>query len=701
MENAGFRIMEVSIEGFKGFTIKQSLPIEGKHLFLLGPNGYGKSSVLEAIRWGLFGSTRRRDEIVLNQNYTGTCRVELSLEEGGKKYRLRRTLLRGVTGGNDAILLDESGQEQNLREVMPQLDSAAAGEAMHLVFTAQAVKQRRSTEDLEPFERNLYSYLGLTDIRLAIGRLDKFLLVQDGVLNNLGEKLSEAEHELNSDIAGIEDARDAILANPPWGDEPTPTLEQTRLKTLNFCKEVALLVGAVEPPESGVVDTLYHMIEEYVAQATSLGKAAIAQHLSQVETKLGRVQGSLQKWHVSSSNCEENRTILAARKISLLDILGNNTIEEFKLDLDAANNKLETAATNESLKHFAAILLSGPKAEGQPVVCPVCRRPLEQDSMLKLQQELDESASESIAKLTSEIDRLKSILEQIQSLQATILIQENKVQSCENNLSQQMKALALELQVEEGADLEVEAAKQEEALVNQTETLKRQLEDAKEADRVRRSTLGKLQEEIKLHRLVKQHRELQPRQAELKRAQENLSKLMALRETTFVIHKAMENGLLAELKSSLGPVNNALSESFVALTQHPAYDRAFVDPDILPKLVLKVGSTSDLQGKWDESVLNGQAASALGLVPFFSFSRLTDMPFEVHVMLLDDPTQSFDRAHIEKLVEKLAQVGQKVQLVLSSHELMLFKEFIPRYFPETSHKIVELTKFTIKSGPVI
>lgn len=701
MENSGFRIIEVSIEGFKGFTKKQTLSVDGKHLFLLGPNGYGKSSVLEAIRWGLFGSTRRPGETVLNQNYPGACRVELALSQGGKSYLLRRTLLRGVTGGNDARLFDEAGQEQNLGEVMPQLDSAAAGEAMHLVFTAQAAKQKRAVEDLKPFERTVYTYLGLTDVRLAIGQLDKFVFEQDAMLNNLGKKFGEAEHRLDIQVAAVEDARDAILANPPWGDEMMPTVEQTRQKLLVFGKELAPLLRAAEPLDNGDIDTLCHIAERYVAQASLLGKTAPTQELAQVESKIGRLREVLEKLRVASSKLMEARSTLKATEEELRDSSGGKTVDQVEMEFGAANKHLEKEAATENLKQLAATLLSGSNVEGESAKCPVCYLPMEKDAMLKIISEAEGYASNVVAALTSERNRLKSMLDQILALKSAISIKAQTVLSCENAVQQSEKGLAPELQVGPGVDLGAEAAKRLEVMGHQVEALKKQIENAKEADQLRRSTLLKLQDETKLHRLLRQHRGLQAKREESRRAKENLASLMGLRETTSKIRGAMESGLLAELKASLGPVDKALSESFVALTQHPAYDRAFVDPDLLPKLELKVGSTEDPKGKWDDSVLNGQATSALGLVPYFAFSQLTDMPFEVHVMLLDDPTQSFDREHIETLVAKLAQVGQKVQLVLSSHELLLFKEFIKKYFPKTSHRIVELTKFSIKDGPAI
>ena len=116
MDNKGFTVERIKIEGFKGFLTSQTLPVNGKHLFILGPNGFGKSSIVEAIRWGLFGSTRRQGEVVANQRYAGSCRVELGLKRGDKYWTLKCTLIRGVSGGFDADIVDETGHSHNLRK---------------------------------------------------------------------------------------------------------------------------------------------------------------------------------------------------------------------------------------------------------------------------------------------------------------------------------------------------------------------------------------------------------------------------------------------------------------------------------------------------------------------------------------------------------------------------------------------------------
>ena len=119
----GFRIKAVTVEGFKGFMKPKEIDLDGDHVFLFGKNGNGKSSIIEAIRWGLFGSARRPNEIVANWDYTGRCRVEIKLLKEGKLWNLRRTLIRGASGGSDPVLTDEKGKVHPVGEIMPQLDS--------------------------------------------------------------------------------------------------------------------------------------------------------------------------------------------------------------------------------------------------------------------------------------------------------------------------------------------------------------------------------------------------------------------------------------------------------------------------------------------------------------------------------------------------------------------------------------------------
>ena len=209
---SGFRVQNVKIEGFKAFTTKQEIDLKGRHVFLLGQNGNGKSSIIEAIRWGLFGSTGRPNEIVANRGYAEACRVEITLMRSGTQWNFRRTLIRGASGGSDAELTDGQGQEHAIRDIMPQLDSVDAGEGTHIIFAPQATPLRRQPEDLDAFERTVFNHLGLTHPRSLLSQIYSFLTVHQELEVRLGGRLNEIRQEVESEMAHLERQRGIVPA---------------------------------------------------------------------------------------------------------------------------------------------------------------------------------------------------------------------------------------------------------------------------------------------------------------------------------------------------------------------------------------------------------------------------------------------------------------------------------------------------------
>jgi len=139
---------------------------------------------------------------------------------------------------------------------------------------------------------------------------------------------------------------------------------------------------------------------------------------------------------------------------------------------------------------------------------------------------------------------------------------------------------------------------------------------------------------------------------------------------------------------------------FRALTQHDYFDRLLIDKEKLPKLELLVASSSDSSGTlYPTGVLNGQAASALALVPHFALGQAQEAPTEVYLVLLDDPTRAFDREHIQILIERLADLGERVQIVVATQETETFRELLPKYFQHETYVVVEPQDWSPIDGP--
>ena len=72
---------------------------------------------------------------------------------------------------------------------------------------------------------------------------------------------------------------------------------------------------------------------------------------------------------------------------------------------------------------------------------------------------------------------------------------------------------------------------------------------------------------------------------------------------------------------------------------------------------------------------------------------------EVYLVLLDDPTRAFDRNHIAILIERLAELGKRVQIVVATQESEVFRELLPTNFDPDSYMIVEPTDWSREDGP--
>ena len=57
------RLLNLTIRNFRGFgNAITSITLDGDLLLFFGPNGFGKTSLAEAIEWLFYGTTKRRQQ---------------------------------------------------------------------------------------------------------------------------------------------------------------------------------------------------------------------------------------------------------------------------------------------------------------------------------------------------------------------------------------------------------------------------------------------------------------------------------------------------------------------------------------------------------------------------------------------------------------------------------------------------------------
>src|SRR2546430_10755818 len=90
------RIAGIELSGFRSFAPSQRIDLDADAIILVGPNGYGKTSLLDGILWALSGRVARLGEdpknILSMYSTSGEARVQLDLKsETGPACRVVRS----------------------------------------------------------------------------------------------------------------------------------------------------------------------------------------------------------------------------------------------------------------------------------------------------------------------------------------------------------------------------------------------------------------------------------------------------------------------------------------------------------------------------------------------------------------------------------------------------------------------------------
>lgn len=198
MPRSRFRLHSIIIEGFKGFTEKQRVTLDEKHAFLFGKNGLGKSSVVEAIRWCLFGIAERPETEVRNAYFdVGECRVEMEFKAPDGIWHIERRLRPGADRSR-ATITNPKGEEVLQSEVFPYLARMGPREGTHVIFAAQQYTGRRPQADISDFHKVLYSYLHVEEVPDLLDRLEKLLEEQGSAREDIASEINQIEENVRA-----------------------------------------------------------------------------------------------------------------------------------------------------------------------------------------------------------------------------------------------------------------------------------------------------------------------------------------------------------------------------------------------------------------------------------------------------------------------------------------------------------------------
>ena len=259
--------VEIELENFLAYRRPPPLLFEGIHVACLaGANGSGKSSLLDALTWALWGRSRAANDDALIHSGETEMRGVLTFDQDDRRYRVRRQRKAGKRG---ATLLElqaweaEAGSwrslsEAGIRETQRRIDgllhleydtfinSALLVQGRADEFTTKRPAERKQIlgkilglERWEVYEQRARDRLG--DTRGAIQRLEGWLAEVEAELARRGER----EREMAAAAAAAAEAA-AVLegAESQWA-----SLEQARSELVGLQRRIDDLTRRITAAE--------------------------------------------------------------------------------------------------------------------------------------------------------------------------------------------------------------------------------------------------------------------------------------------------------------------------------------------------------------------------------------------------------------------------------------------------------------------
>jgi len=168
-----------------------------------GANGSGKSSLLDAITWAIFGQARRRDDSLIH-NGSQMAEVILDFEYEHQRYRIQRVKPRGKTTLLEFSICGEDGQwrpltEHSLRETEARIQQTLRMDYdtfTNASFLLQGKADQFAQQKPGERKRILSSILGLEVWEVYREEAARRRKLEENQLNMLDGQLKEIEKEL-------------------------------------------------------------------------------------------------------------------------------------------------------------------------------------------------------------------------------------------------------------------------------------------------------------------------------------------------------------------------------------------------------------------------------------------------------------------------------------------------------------------------
>jgi len=718
------RLKKLTIGGFRGFALQQEMDFDNQVVLLVGPNHYGKSSVVNALEWCLFGdacaqktatgiSERATWEVANRYTDPLHVSVEAELAEDDGVYVVCRTkkTVRSKSHEKLRLTLPEGGEvsgDEATQRLTRLLRSNSIRDFMVTVHLHQEAIRDILTQD--PKHRN-----DAIDRLLGLSYYKEFLLGVDGAecgeaQENFATEIERLEGELQAALAmrnnDVADARagaaeGGVAENMIEAAAAMNLAKEARNLLVEFAKDANIQCPDLEPPalSEDLPSFRIALQNELNRMRSKLPEQQEQKRLYSRQTAITALVTTLQTANTALTTAKGKVKKLDEQHGSQEELSVNR--EKLVGDIRGLGEQCAQASEQGDLVRRAIGYMAGGAARETENTCPVCGN--EEDGLLaRLQQEWERKFSEQVGQMTEEINarklqkkKLDEAVEQYETLG-------RNVNDAKENLREPLQQVALLL----GKDL---SETDDPALLLQAELnkVKRRLGRLKGALDRRDKRLDAVQEKLnKLECIVHVlHAEQKKKKVneisespEFQELEELRDRLAELVEDTEQVKRAIRAVLTEEARERIDAAKTAIDGYFGRIARHPAISRISVQVQENYR-GQNAYSFHDQDNRLVTPILSQGDFNALALAIFLGLSGSVGRASTFGFVMLDDPSQSLATEHKEALVQVLDEIAGQRQVILATMD----KETDEMLHSATLTKVkttYRFTDWTPAGGPV-
>ena len=661
------RLQSVVIEGFRGFVDRVEIDLAANVIIIYGPNGVGKTSLLDAVLWAITGRIDRfpgKGDPVSLYAREGIARVELTLVGAGQVV----IITRATDGTNDTVRLREGGEEldgavaeSRLTDLLlPQLrERVAAPMTLSNVITRSVYLQqdlvRQFIETDTPAER--FSLVSEVIGAGAVLELQQTLeksrnqwsrstnALRKETLDPLKSRLDKVNKELarlESEVAiGATDAR-----------EETGSLFRRAVELVGQTR-----LSVTDPPTSS--SSLDRLLKEIAAERSRVERVLLVTAALLDETTNLAASPLADSSQIEALGQREQD--LGGEIARLDDAIetGLSALSQGRQRQIEDRNKLNRAAT------LASIAL-----EDLGETCPVCEQTHDiQKTRARLQALIAASAAgpDDLRSKEKELEALNARRSEKRREIEGIRIQLRDLHSSQQQMrtrQSNLRARLADIGIADEAGAAVQLAARKTTLQETVGALTELLRSGEQLSLI----VVRLGEQHRRAELAKERDVLQARIAEASREIDSQDKTHALAGQ---IIEGLRGASLEVTRKQVENVAPLFQRIYSRIDPHPTFRVTQIVTGMeRGKGLLNVGVSDPYQGDDAHEAVPILSSSQLNsfAVSLFLALNLALPSLKLDLTMLDDPLQSLDSINLLGLVDVLRRFGANRQIIISTHE---------------------------------